>query len=300
MNPSDILPAGGFLDLPAEHADPETAEVILLPVPFERTSTFGRGSAAGPAAIIAASHELEHFDAALGIEPWSEAGGIATLPALSPAEDGAAMATLLQGEVESWLARGRFVITLGGEHTSVVGAIRAHVAVHPDLTVLQLDAHSDLRPTYLDDPWNHACTMARVLDVHPRLVQVGIRSQDGSERKTSRELGLSVFYAHKILAAEAGGQDWIGNVLAACGPDVYVTLDCDVFDPAVLPATGTPEPGGLSWFQVDSLLARICQERYLVGFDVSELAPLAWLHHPQFTVAKLIYRLIGRRFGTSV
>ena len=300
MNPSDILPSGGFLDLPPEHADPETAEVVLLSVPFERTSTFGRGSAEGPAAIIAASHELELFDAALGIEPWSEAGGIATLPALTTQEDGAAMAEILQEEVESWLARGRFVITLGGEHTSVVGAIRAHAAVHPDLTVLQLDAHSDLRPSYQDDPWNHACTMARVLDVHPRVVQAGIRSQDRSERTTSRELGLSVFYAHEILAAEAGGQDWIGSILTACGPDVYVTLDCDVFDPAVLPATGTPEPGGLSWFQMDSLLARLCQERYLVGFDVSELAPLAWLHHPQFTIAKLIYRLIGRRFVASV
>jgi agmatinase len=299
MNPSDILPASVFLDLPPEHADPATAGVVLLPVPFERTSTFGRGSAAGPAAIIAASHELELFDAVLGTEPWRSAGGIATLPALSPAGDGAAVAARLQGEVASWLARGRFLVTLGGEHTSVVGAIRAHIAAHPDLTILQLDAHSDLRPDYQDDSWNHACAMARILDVHSRLVQVGIRSQDGSERTTSRERGLSVFYAHEILAADSAGEDWIGNVMAACGPDVYLTLDCDVFDPAVLPATGTPEPGGLTWFQVDSLLARLCRERNLAGFDVSELAPLAGLHHPEFTIAKLIYRLIGRRFGTS-
>ena len=291
-------PAGGaFLDLPPEHADPRRAGVVVLPVPFERTSTFGRGSAAGPAAVLAASAELETFDAVLGGEPFRATDGIATLPPLDVSGDGAAVAARLEAEMARWLERGRFPVVLGGEHTSVVGAIRAQAAAHPGLTVLQLDAHSDLRPTYLDDPWNHACAMARVLDHHDRLVQVGIRSQDGAERAESRRRRLPVFPAHEIHAAESAGEDWIGDVVASCSGEVHLSLDCDVFDPAVVPATGTPEPGGLTWLQVEGLLTRLARERRLVGCDVSELAPIAGLHHPQFTIAKLIYRLVGRIFG---
>jgi agmatinase len=291
-----------FLGLTAEAAHPERARVVILPVPYERTSTFGRGSAAGPGALLAASCEVEFYDCVLGEEPWRAAGGVATLPPLALGTDPSEkVAERLQREVAGWLEREKFVITLGGEHTSVVGAIWAHLAAFPDLSILQLDAHSDLRPSYQDDPWNHACAMARALDhaaLPDQLVQVGIRSQSRRESEIVRERGIPVLPAHELHAADRCGRDWIGPLLAALRPHVYLTIDCDVFDPSLMPATGTPEPGGLLWHQVDGLLERLCQERRLVGCDFSELMPLRGLAHPEFAMARLVNRIIGRRFGS--
>lgn len=294
-----------FLALPDAFSTPETAGVIVLSVPFERSSTFGQGSGGGPEAILKASHEVELFDAVLGFEPYRAAGGIATLAALDVAEcDGPALSERLGVEAALWISQGKWVVTLGGEHTSVVGAIRAHCEAYKDVTVLHFDAHSDLRGQYLGDPWNHACAMARVLDFHagsraegPVLVQVGIRSQEREELAVARERGVPMFYAHEIHEQAQARQDWIAPVIDSLKRRVYVTLDCDVMDPGIMPATGTPEPGGLTWHQMDALFARLCHERELVGFDVSELAPIPGLRHPEFTVAKLISRIIGYRFG---
>jgi agmatinase len=165
------------------------------------------------------------------------------------------------------------------------------------LTVLQLDAHSDLRLQYQGNPWNHACAMARVLDFHADLVAVGIRSQARSERDLASERGVPVVYAHEIHADAGGHPQWLDRVVESAKPNVYISLDCDVMDPSIIPATGTPEPGGLTWQQVDALLERICCQRHVVGMDMSELAPIPGLAHPDFTMAKLMYRFIGHRFG---
>jgi agmatinase len=294
----DGLPTDqNFLALDPEDSDTASAGVVIIQVPHEATSTFGEGSAFGPARIVAASQEVELFDAALGFEPFRACGGIATLPPLNLGEcDGAAVAERLRLEARRWLGLGRFTITIGGEHSSIVGAVQASCETFSDLTVLQLDAHSDLRPDFEGTPWNHACAVARILDFHDSVVQAGIRSQAPEEREISESLGLPVFYAHDIHDREADGIDWIGDLVAALRPNVHITFDCDAFDPAVIPATGTPEPNGLTWRQVDRLLDRVCRERNLVSFDVSELAPIPGLHHPEFTVAKMIYRWIGRRF----
>jgi len=293
-----LLPPQNFLGLTSGDAHPASAGVVVLPVPFERTSTFGRGSCAGPAAILAASQQVELFDVTLGYEPYRAAGGIATLPPWqTEVSDSAVLADNLCQEVKSWLSRGKFLITLGGEHTSIVGAIWAHCEIHPDLTVLQLDAHSDLRAEYLGSAWNHACAMARVRDRHESLVQVGVRSQDRSEWELVQKQQIPVFYAHRIHQDREGAKDWIAAVIAATRSRVYISLDCDVLDPAIIPATGTPEPGGLTWAHVDALLARLCREREVLGLDVSELAPVTGLTHPQFTVAKLIYRFLGHRYS---
>ena len=285
-----------FLDLPPEQANPQTAGVVMLPVPFERTSTYGQGSARGPAAIIAASREVELFDTVLGCEPYEAAGGIATLAPLDVSDcDGQAVAERLRHEVGKWLIKNRLVITLGGEHTSVVGAIRAHCEAYANVTVLQLDAHSDLRPEYNGDPWNHACAMARVLDFHDHLVQVGIRSQAKAERATAQERGLTVVHAHDIHLKDDERADWLEEIIEATHHNVYVTFDCDVMDPSLVPATGTPEPGGLTWRQVNELLRRLCLERSVVGLDVNELAPIEGMTYPEFTMAKLIYRFVGYR-----
>lgn len=292
-----LPPESNFLGLPREFSNPDAAKVVILCAPFERSSTFGRGSAGGPRAILAASREVELFDTALGREAYRAMNGIATFgPPEVFGEDGAAWARALQAEVAEWIGRGKFVAVLGGEHTSVVGAIQAHVEAYADLTVLQLDAHSDLRPTYHDDPWNHACAIARVLDFHDHVVQVGIRSQAVEERQISEDRRIAVFYAHDIHRHDRAGEDWIADVTAATRRRVYVTFDCDVFDPAVMPATGTPEPGGLTWEQINALLAALGREREIVGFDVNELAPIPGIHYPQFTAAKLVYRILAYRF----
>ena len=284
-----------FLGLDDRQADPDESEIIVLPVPFERTSSFGIGSAAGPEAILRASREVELYDTELGFEPWAAAGGIATLQPLSlePDDDGKAVMESVDRVVSYWRDRRKMVVTIAGEHTGVVGAVRAHTRSSAAVTVLQLDAHSDLRDSYLGDRWNHACTMARVLDFHDDVVQVGIRSESVEDRSLAASRGVRVFRASKILDDADRGRDWIAPVLDACAERVYVTLDCDVLDPAVLPATGTPEPGGLSWRQINALLERLCRARRVIGFDVSELAPLAGFNHPQFTVAKLIARFMG-------
>ncbi len=289
-----LPPDRNFLAIPDEISNPETAGVIVLPVPFERTTSYRKGAGQGPQAIIDASHQVEFFDAVLGIEPVQAAGGIATLTPRGVAGLSAEeLAESLRESVSDWLKREKFVVTLGGEHTSVVGAIKAHCEAFDDLTVVQLDAHADLRPEYEGDPWSHACAAARILDFHDSLVQVGIRSQDRDERTYSEEHKIPVFYAHEIHRCQEDREDWIGLIVRSTRKRVYLTFDCDVFDPSVVPAVGTPEPGGLTWSQVDRFLARICREREVVGIDFSELSPISGLEYPQFNMAKLVYRFIG-------
>lgn len=286
-----------FLALDPEDSQPETAGVVVLSAPFEESSTYGHGSCDGPSALLEASHEVELFDAALGFEPYIAAGGIATRAPLEIAGlDAPGLAEQLRLEAKHWLEREKLVITLGGEHSSIVGAVHAHSDRFKDLTVLHFDAHSDLRPEYQGSAWNHACAISRVLDVHDHVVQVGIRSQAKEERAIAEEKGVRVFYAHEIHKRHSNKAPWVRQVIDATRPNVYITFDCDAFDPSVIPATGTPEPGGLTWQQVDTLLSRLCVERNVVGLDINELAPIAGLRHPQFTMAKLLYRFIGYRF----
>ncbi len=291
----------GFLGIPEEDSvAPDSARCVFLPVPYEHTSSYGQGSCRGPEAILEASHQVEFFDATLGFEPRGFCGGLATLfPLETESVDAPSLDANLCGEVASWLVRDKFVFTLGGEHSSVTGSIRAHVKHFDEVTVLQLDAHSDLREAYEDNPWSHACAMARVLDFHDRMVQVGIRSQCREERQRSESLGIPVFYGEAIQARALAGEDWAGDIVRACSKRVYITLDCDVLEPFWMPATGTPEPGGLSWLQINALLQRLCAEREVVGLDVNELSPLTEIHYPQYLAAKLIYRFLGYRFGRS-
>ncbi|MGE3165450.1 MAG: agmatinase [Planctomycetota bacterium] len=294
-----LPPTQNFLGLPAEHSDPARAGVIVQQVPFEATSTFGVGSSVGPAAILDASREVELFDAELGCEPWQAARGIATLAPL-PVVDltGAAVAQLLAERTAALLDRGKFVVTIGGEHTSIVGAAWAHADRFPNLTVVQFDAHSDLRPEYHGTAWNHACAIARIRERSPRVVAVGIRSQEREERRLcDHDAQLTTVYAHEVHAESP--EAWLDRVIDACGPEVYVTFDFDALDPALMPATGTPEPGGLTWQQATRALRRLCRERRVVGVDFNELAPIGGLHHPQFVAAKLIYRFLGYRFRTA-
>ncbi|MHC4353477.1 MAG: agmatinase [Planctomycetota bacterium] len=300
MSREEDSPEGqlNFLGLSGNMASIENAGAAVLSVPYEKTSTYGNGSEAGPAAIILASQQVELFDTVLGAMPYRLAGGIATIPAITCL--GKSVLTLIEElrvKVNDVLSSSKFPVVLGGEHMSVVGAIKAATEKFSDLTILQLDAHSDLYSEYEGDEWNHACTAARILDFHDHIVQVGVRSQSADERDFVVNHSIPVFYAHDIYQKECAKDDWISPIIDSIRKYVYVSVDCDVFDPSIVPATGTPEPGGLSWRQIDGLLRCLCAERDVVGLDVSELSPLAGSHQSEYTIAKLVSRFIGYRFG---
>jgi len=276
----------GFGDLPEPYADPQRARVSIIPVPYDGTSSWLKGADRGPEAIIDASAHLELYDIETDREPCRI--GIATDHPVEERSSPEAMVRAVEQRVAGHLAAGRFPGVLGGEHSVTIGAVRAAAAKHPGLSVLQLDAHAALRDQFEGSPYNHACVMARVRELCPT-VAVGIRSMDGSARAALDP--RRVFFAERIQA----GRDWIPRVVALLGPRVYLTLDLDALDPALMPSTGTPEPGGLGWYETLELLARVCADRELVGFDVVELCPSAD-RAPDFLAAKLVYKLLAYRF----
>jgi agmatinase len=273
-----------FGAIPAEFAGEEAARIVVLPVPYDETSTWIKGADRGPQAIIDASANMELFDIETGSEVFHR--GIFTAPAVTEAACPESMVTAVRERVGGFLDKGKFVVVVGGEHSVSVGSIQAHAARHPGMAVLQLDAHADLREEYEGSRFNHACVMARAREVCP-VVQVGLRSMDRAEQ-ASLTPG-SVFWAHDIAANPA----WIDAVLARLPAACYVTIDLDVFDPAVMPSTGTPEPGGLFWYDVTRLLRAVSRWTRVVGFDVVELCPSDFNRAPDFMAAKLIYLFLS-------
>jgi agmatinase len=289
-----------FLGLDESASDLERAGAVILPVPYEATTSFGGGTAGGPAAIVEASRYLELYDQELDAEPFEV--GIATLPSLSLTGAGpqAALVELREAyDVLLEAAPGKFVVVLGGEH-SISSAPILSWADRLDregrrLTVLQFDAHTDLRPEYEGSPYSHAAVMHRVHD-RVELVAVGIRALTVDEmRLVRRSDNIHVFLADDIHAGDA----WMDDVIARLGDDVYISFDIDAFDPALVPSTGTPEPGGLQWYQVLKLLRRVFAERTVHAVDVVELAPLPGLAAPDVLAAKLVYKMIGYRFAAQ-
>jgi agmatinase len=279
-----------FGAIPAGYADEESARIVVLPVPYDATSTWMKGADRGPQAIIAASANMELFDIETGSEVFRQ--GIFTAPAVTTASSPDAMVAAVRERVGGYLDNGKFVVVVGGEHSVSVGSIQAHAARHADMAVLQLDAHADLREEYEGSRFNHACVMARVREVCP-IVQVGIRSMDRTEQANLPP--GSVFWAHD-MAADAG---WIDAVIQRLPAACYVTIDLDVFDPALMPSTGTPEPGGLFWYDVTGLLQAVSRHSRVVGFDVVELCPNDSNRAPDFLAAKLIYKFLSWCFART-
>jgi agmatinase len=279
-----------FFDLPPEAADRSDAAVILIPVAYDGTASWIKGTAGGPEAIREASRQVELWDIETASEPWRY--GIAAERAIEHVGPPEALAGKVAERVRQGLAAGRVPVVLGGEHSVSIGAIRAAVEAFPRLTVLQIDAHADTRESYEGSTHNHACVMARARELCP-IVQVGIRSVDTEEVAALQE--ERVFWAHEIVGDLSGA--WIDEVLALVTRDVYVTIDVDGFDPSIVPSTGTPEPGGLDWYQVNALLSRVARERHVVGFDIVELIP----GHPPsaFLAAKLLYRILAEIFAAG-
>jgi agmatinase len=281
-------PAENFLGLPEEPARFESAAALILPVPYEATVSYMGGTRFGPRALIHASRFVELYDHELDAEPYRI--GVHTLPELLLSGAGPARALReLRRTFDALLPAGRFVIMLGGEHSISGPPILAHAERQKKgkLSVLQLDAHADLRADYEGTPLSHACVM---YTVHQRvkLVQVGIRSLTAEERALQRRRRMTVVFGHEL-----DDESWMDRAIAGLGPDVYLTIDVDYFDPACVPATGTPEPGGGQWNPTIRFLDRVFRQRNVVGADVVELAPIPGMVASDFLAAKLVYKLVG-------
>jgi len=266
---------------------------VVLPVPYDGTSTWKKGADRGPQAILEASANMELYDIPTATEVWKR--GIHTLPPVRLRGAPEVLASKVQREVGRVLADGKFPIVLGGEHSVSIGAFRAAAKAFEKLSILQIDAHGDTRESYHGSTCNHACVMARARELCP-ITQVGIRAIDAEE-----VAGLDdrrVFYGHEIAGAR-DDRAWIDEVVSQQARNVYVTIDLDAFDPSLVPATGTPEPGGLSWPQVERLLRRLCRKRRVVGFDVVELLPTPGLWASEFVAAKLVYRFASEVFARA-
>ena len=265
----------------------DTSPVVILPVPYEGTTTYKKGTCKGPAALIDASRNMELFDEVLGFETFHV--GIHTHEEIPPAPSPEAMTSQLIEQVGEHLADGKFVVALGGEHSITLGPVQAHAHAKTGLSILQLDAHADLRDTYQGTQYGHGCVMRRCVPFGP-ITQVGVRSLSVEESEFLEEVPtVTTFYAHELQDLAAQQKE----IVSTLSDEVYITIDLDVFDPAIMSATGTPEPGGLGWYEVTSLLARVIEEKNVVGFDVVELMPTPGLHACDFLAAKLVYRLLG-------
>ena len=300
-------PDHNFLGIDEPWCHPDQAGVYVLPTPYEHTSSYIRGSDQGPGAILAASCQVEFYDEQLRCEPFREWGGIATASALNlEGKIDRAAVDAIEQFVAPHVGTGRFVVTLTGEHTGALGAIRAHAKRYPDLCVVQIDAHGDLREAYEGNPFSHASVMARVVEDGHSLVQVGIRSISQEEMARLQTADrISTFFAANILDPsgpyEGKASRWIPEVVGACRGPVYLTFDCDGLDASIIPALGTPEPGGLGWYDTLNLVSALANGPGIVGMDVSEIAPIEGFVAPQFSIARLIYRMLGRiRAGRRV
>ena len=276
-----------FLGLPSEFSDFDKSEFVILPVPYEQTTTYQVGTKHAPQAIIAASQEVETFDEELKFEACK--AGICTLDYMEmPASGQQGMLEKVYQATKGLINKGKKVVMVGGEHTISIGAVKAFKEKYPNLSVLQMDAHADLRDNYQENRFSHACVMRRIGELS-HFVGVGIRNLSEEENEFIQQNKTDIFFAQDMRNCDR----WKEKVLDKLGSDVYLTFDLDMFDPSIMPAVGTPEPGGLLWYETLDFLKELAYEKHLVGFDVVELCPIPGLVAPDFLAAKLIYKIIG-------
>jgi agmatinase len=281
-----------FLGLGGGDADYRRARFAILPIPYDATASFSTGAREGPRAIITASRQVEDYDVGLGRESYR--AGIATLDPLEPDARGPeAMHERIYQAARRIVRDGKFLIGLGGEHGVTSGLVRAVHTKHKKLSVLQIDAHADLRDRYHDSPHSHACVMRRIHEMGVDAVGVGVRSYSRDEARFIRSAKKTIIPARVCHESDT----WIQDAVRALGEPVYVTIDLDGLDPAYAPGVGTPEPGGLDWHQVTDLLAAVARDREIVGADVVEVRPLPPSNVTEFLAARLVYRIIGLASG---
>jgi agmatinase len=288
------LTLGEFGGTTPTTTDFERARVIIFPVPLDRTTSYVPGTRNGPHEILIASSHMELWDEETQTDVHSI--GIFTLPEMEfPFETLAEVMNEIQRVTSELVTRDKFIVALGGEHAITGPLVAAVAARHPGLSVLQIDAHADLRQSFMGSPHNHACAMRRVVE-HAPATQVGIRSLSTEEAAVAPTLPTTIFYDYNMRQ----DPNWMDRVVDSLSETVYITIDVDGFDPAIMPATGTPEPGGLSWYEGLSLLRRVIERRKVVGCDIVELSPMPGNVAPNFFCAKLIYKILSYRFGREV
>ncbi len=291
-----------FLSIPEEFSTFEKSKIVILPAPYENTTSYIKGTILGPEKLIEASHQVELYDEEFDLELYREVG-IATVEPLDFTEFKDEKAVeLIYNMVLELLKKDKFVVTIGGEHTVAIGAIKAYSEIYPDLTILHFDAHSDLRNEYEGNKYSHACALARVFEFNKRIVQVGIRAQDVEEAKFIRENGIKTFYAWEIKSGKynTNGKTWQDSVVSELGENVYITFDLDYFDPSVMPAVGTPVPNGLYWDETIELIKKVGSQKNVLGFDIVELCPLPGLEYPNFTSAFFTNKLLNIIFANKI
>ena len=286
----DQLALGEFGGTTPTTTDFANARVVILPVPLDRTTSYVSGTRNGPHEILVASSHIELWDEETQTDVHSI--GIYTLPEMEfPFAGMDEVVCEIRRVASELVKRDKFPLVLGGEHSITPAVVGAVAAKHPRLSVLQIDAHADLRDSFMGTPHNHACAMRRTLDFAPT-TQVGIRSLSPEEAAAAPSLRTTMFYDYNMR----DDPRWIDRVVESLTDTVYITIDVDGLDPAIMPATGTPEPGGLSWYETLALLRAVIERRTVVGCDIVELSPMAGHVAPNFLCAKLIYKILSYRF----
>ncbi|CAM4171891.1 agmatinase [Zobellia roscoffensis] len=276
-----------YAGIPDKFAQLETAKVILIPVPYDGTSTWGKGADKGPQAFLEASENMELYDIETGTEVYEQ--GIHLAEAITEKSSPEAVVNAVHKRTKKYIKRNKFVTLFGGEHSISIGTIRAFNECFDNLTVLQIDAHADLRESYEGTKYNHACAVHEASQT-TNLIQVGIRSMDSIEKSFMDE--EKTFFAHDMAQDEY----WMDKVIEAMTDNVLITFDLDAFDPSIMPSTGTPEPGGLFWYETLEFLRKVFEEKNVVGFDIVELCPNPSEKSSDFLAAKLYYKMLSYKF----
>ncbi|WP_452597995.1 agmatinase [Pontimicrobium sp. MEBiC01747] len=276
-----------YAGIPNNYASLETSKIVLIPVPYDGTSTWGKGADKGPEAFLHASENMELYDIETDSEVYKQ--GIYLADAVTENSAPEAMVNAVHAAVKANIKRNKFVTMFGGEHSVSIGAIRAFDECFNNLTVLQLDAHADLRKEYDGSKYNHACALYEANE-NTNLVQVGIRSMDIEEKRVMNE--ENVFFAHDMVNDDY----WMDSALDLMTDNVYITVDLDALDPSIMPSTGTPEPGGLFWYETLEFLKKVFEEKNVVGFDIVELCPNEIDKSSDFLAAKLYYKMLSYKF----
>ena len=276
-----------YAGVEGEQTSKEQAKIVLRSVPYDGTSTWGKGADKGFGAFLDASENMEIYDIETDSEVVNQ--GVYVAPELSGFETPEQMFEAVYTDTKQWLQTGKYITTFGGEHSISIGVIKAFYEHYENLSVLQIDAHADLRPNYLGTDYNHACALYDASQ-NTNLVQVGIRSMDASEKMHMNK--AKCFFMHHIREDE----QWPMAVRNELGEDVYLTIDLDGFDPSICPGTGTPEPGGFYWYELINFLRDVFTTKNVVGFDIVELAPIEGNKQSEFLAAKLYYKLLSYQF----
>ncbi|GGE41686.1 agmatinase [Psychroflexus planctonicus] len=277
-----------YAGIPDKYARLDDAQVVLIPVPYDGTSSWGKGADKGPDAFLHASENMELYDIETKSEVYKK--GVYLAPAVSENSSPEKMVETVHKTIKNYLLQDKFVTLFGGEHSISIGSIRAFNEHFEDLTVVQIDAHADLRPSYEGSACNHACAVHEA-SKNTNLIQVGIRSMDSSEVEHMDE--GRTYFAHDLY------DDWMDDAIGQMTPNVFITIDLDAFDPSILPSTGTPEPGGLFWYETLDFLKMIFKKKNVVGFDIVELCPNENEKSSDFLAAKLYYKMLSYKFYTD-